>query len=59
MGVKLVPPERRGLKINLRVISRQDGPIDDEEVWQALVDAFRNHPTLDVYQAEIGPDVEK
>jgi hypothetical protein len=49
-------PQRPSLLVQLRLIKRSGAALDEEEAWTALIDAFRLHPTLDVYQAEIAPD---
>lgn len=50
--------ERTSLLVGLKIISRANEALDETEVWNALVDAFRKHPTLDVYQAIIAPDLD-
>jgi len=50
--------ERPSLIVKLKIISKKDRTIDEQETWQALVDCFKNHPELDVFQAEIIPDYD-
>jgi hypothetical protein len=48
--------QRPSLLIGLKLVTRDGRPLDEQEAWNALIDCFRHHPTLDVYQAEIKPD---
>lgn len=50
--------ERNSLKIELRLVSKKNKILDEEEAWNALIDCFKNHPTLEVYQALVSPDKE-
>jgi len=48
--------ERNSLSIKLILVNKKGDVLDESEAWQALVDCFKKHPTLDVHQAEIGPN---
>jgi hypothetical protein len=45
--------DRPSLLIQLRLTDKKNDPIDQSDAWQALIDAFKDHPYLEVYQAEI------
>jgi hypothetical protein len=51
--------ERDSLKITLRLVSKQGDVLDEQVAWQALIDCFLKHPSLDVFQAEISPDKDE
>lgn len=48
--------ERKSLLIKLKLVNKHGERLDEQDAWQALVDAFKKHPDLDVYQAEVFPD---
>jgi hypothetical protein len=48
--------ERTSLIIKLKLVNKKGDTLDEGDAWQALVDCFKKHPTLDVFQAEISPD---
>jgi hypothetical protein len=48
--------ERPSLLIKLKIVNKTGATLDEQDAWQALVDAFKNHPTLDVFQAEVSPN---
>lgn len=52
-------PKRTSLLVQLRLVSRSGEIIDEQDAWQALVDAFAKHPTIDVFQAETRPNLEE
>lgn len=49
-------PKRISLLIQLKLVSKTGEPIDEQDAWQQLIDCFTKHPTLAVFQAEIGPN---
>ncbi len=50
--------DRPSVKIIIRMVDRQGYPIDYQAVWESLKASYKNHPYLDIYQAEIHPDTE-
>jgi len=48
--------ERPSVLVELKLRTKNGEVLDAEVAFKALVAAFKNHPTLEVYQAKISPD---
>jgi hypothetical protein len=42
--------------VRVRVVNKKGYTLDEQEIWQALIDCFSKHPYLDVSQAAVFPD---
>lgn len=50
--------ERPSVLVKLRLADTTGEPLDASTAWQALLAAFKDHPSLVVTKAEIRPDKE-
>lgn len=50
--------ERPSVLIELKLVDKLGLPMDASFAWQALLDAFKDHPHLTVQSAKIFPDKE-
>lgn len=48
--------DRPSVLIKLKLTDKLGVPVDASLAWLALKDVFKDHPHLQVTQAEIGPD---
>ena len=49
---------RPSVLVNLRMVDKKGEPLDPSTAWEALKIAFKDHPTLDIFQATVSPDKE-
>lgn len=50
--------ERPSVIVGLKLINKLGNPLDEQEVWDALVLLFKNHAYLEMVKASVGPDAE-
>ena len=56
---KASPSTKTSVLVTLRLQDRFGVPLDPYSAWFLIQEAFRNHPHVDIVQAEIHPNKEE